>query len=235
MTLYELAFACWVFGNVLDFDKSYRRFLEAVDNTPDLDDPEHRRALLKWLNEWGCRQFARRYHPRAAREMLSWHNDFGDALPAAERHLWQLDDAEATAAVDAYADLSSRIASLRAGRLPVKFGPVGAAKILFALRPLVFPPWDSPIQNEFCYDGSPESYRRFLQRVADVLQNLAPVCRRNGFDLPELPAKLGRKLATPVKLIDEYYWVTVTRRCKLPPPEALARWLKWAKPGTPKQ
>ena len=232
-TLCDLAFACWVFGSVLDFDKSYRRLLEAVDSALDLDNSEHRRALLKWLNEWGCHQFARKDHSRAAREVLSWHNEFGDALPRAGRHLWQLDDAEVTAAVDAYAELSSRIASLRAGRLPVRFGPVGAAKVLFALRPRAFPPWDAPIQHEFGYDGSPESYRRFLQHVVAVLRNLAPACRQNGFDLPELPARLDRELATPVKVIDEYYWVTITRRCKLPPPEVVEEWLKWAKSKEP--
>jgi len=230
MTLYEVAFACWVFGNVLDFDKSYERFLKAVDRTPDLNNREHRQALLEWLNDWGCRQFACKDHCQAGSELLSWHNEFGSVLPAAEKHLWQLDDAEVTQAVHAYADLALRVASLRAGKSRVRFGPVGAAKILFALRPRAFPPWDRPIQKELRYDGSPQSYRHYLEHVIGLLRHLSAACQRHGFQLADFPLRLERHLSTPVKLIDEYYWVTVTGGCKLPAPETVKQWLEWTGP-----
>lgn len=228
MTLYELAFACWVYGNVLDFDRTYRAFVEAVGGAPDVANPKHRHALLKWLNDWGCRQFARRYHCRASEEMQSWHGDFEHLLPPSQKHLWELGDGEVSAAVEAYGGLCTRVASLRAGQVRVAFGPAGAAKLLFALRPRSLPPWDAAIQKELGYDGSQGSYRGYLQHVTEALLSLGALCEREGFTLHELPAILGREVSTPLKLIDEYYWVTVTRGCEPPAAEVLERWSEWS-------
>jgi hypothetical protein len=42
------------------------------------------------------------------------------------------------------------------------------------------------------------------------------------------PEQTGRPGSTPPKLIDEYYWVTITRAFTPPTRQDLAQWLTWA-------
>ncbi len=61
-----------------------------------------------------------------------------------------------------------------------------------------------------------------------VLSQLQQVARQAGVEVAELPALLGRPESPPPKLIDEYYWVTITRGFKPPAREELSTWLAWA-------
>jgi len=231
MTLSELAFACFVYGRLTDYDNSYRLFLEVTEDSPDLSSSEHREALLVWLNQWGCRQFALKYHEQASGEILSWHNEYSPTLFPGERNLWQLTEAELASAGAAYQSLSSRIASYRkrnSGRSPVKFGPTGAAKILFAVRPRALLPWDDSIRKGLGYDNSRASYLSFLRSAKSVLEELATSCRRNGFQLADLPRVLDRPLSSVPKLIDEYNWVTITKNYSPPDSDTFQRWATWS-------
>lgn len=51
MKLGELAFACYIYGRMSDYDSSYRRFVKATRPELDLRSKQHLLALLKWLNE----------------------------------------------------------------------------------------------------------------------------------------------------------------------------------------
>jgi len=232
MTLSELAFACFVYGRLTDYDNSYRLFLEVTEDSPDLSSSEHREALLVWLNQWGCRQFALKYHEQASGEILSWHNEYSPTLFPRDRNLWRLSEAELASAGAAYESLSGRIASYRkrGGRaVPWSIGPTGAAKILFAIRPRALVPWDGPIRRSLGYDNSQASYLKFLRRVKSVLEGLAGACQRNGFQLADLPRVLGRPLSTVPKVIDEYYWVTITKNCSPPDSDTFQRWADWSR------
>jgi hypothetical protein len=228
MRLFELAVATWVFGHVLDFDISYKAFLESVGGTLDLADPEHRNAMLVWLNKWGCRQFALAYHGEASDQIGAWYGERHGDLPTAERNLWELTGEELHAVTRAYDNLASRRASERIGTGGVRIGPTGAAKILFAARPRALPPWDDPIRRKLGFTGSPASYRAFLDDVRRCVDDLASECQRHGLRLDELPHRLGRPLSTVPKLVDEYYWVTLTRKCKLPDKATVQEWGRWA-------
>lgn len=61
MRLFELAYACRLYGQLVGYDGGLAKLRELV--APDLNvrSPEHRAALFRWLNAWGCRQFARMY------------------------------------------------------------------------------------------------------------------------------------------------------------------------------
>lgn len=227
MTLYELAFSCWVFGHALDVGTATQDLLQAVDGDPDPGDAEHRRALLKWLNGWGCRQFAKSSHGLASEEMLDWHRECAGLLPSRKEHLWELSDGQVKAACETHAKLSAKRASVRSDGVTMSFGAVGAAKLLFALRPRALAPWDSAIQRARGHGEAAESYCLYLRHVKELLLSLEPLCRDLGCTLQELPALVGREMSTPVKLIDEYYWVTVTRDCRPPKPERLQQWLGW--------
>lgn len=59
MKLNELAAACKLYDEKTNFDDSYIDFIKSIDYSLDLTKPLHRQYLLKWLNRWACRQFAK--------------------------------------------------------------------------------------------------------------------------------------------------------------------------------
>jgi len=228
--LSQLAFGCFVYGGLSNYDESYLRFLKITGGAPDLGNPSHRKALLEWLNKWGCRQFAVKYHDHSSREILSWHNAHASTLFPRDRELPELGEPELAAAGAAYESLSARIASYkkRKGRTyAVSFGPTGAAKILFAIRPHALPPWDDAIRRKLGHDESEASYVSFLKSVKSLLGELARSCERHGLRLQDLPQALGRPDSTVPKLIDEHYWVTKTKNCSPPHPPTLRQWARW--------
>jgi hypothetical protein len=232
MNLAELAFACYIYTRMTDFDGSYCRFLEKVSPQLDLKQERHRMALLKWLNDWGCRQFALLYHPLASREIGDWYQHCGQELFPEDCTLLSLTDTEFAKVQPAYSNLVGRPASIRklkdGGETQVQIGPTGAAKILFAIRPKALIPWDDSIRNELNLDASARSYCVYLRVAQEYLQELNCVCRKLGFDLNNLPLMLGRPNSTVAKLIDEYAWVTISRKCPTPEKEEFMRWVDWS-------
>lgn len=230
MKLTELAFACFVYSNMSDYDSSYREFLKETRPRVDLGIEHHRRALLNWLNDWGCRQFAIEYHDMASSELKDWNKAYSERLSTIHKSLISLtsDDIKTIKAI--YSDLVSKKASkrkLKNKMATVEFGPTGAAKILFAQMPNTFIPWDQPIRTKFDLDGTADSYCDFLMKVRDQLEELSKDCERNGFVLHDLPNILNRDGSSVAKLIDEYYWVTITNGSEAPRKKDLQLWLSW--------
>ncbi len=231
MTLSELAFACFLYSQLTGDDSSHLLFLQITSGSPDLSNPDHRKALLVWLNQWGCRQFALEYHELASGEILSWHNEHSAAFFPEDRNLWELTESELASAGVAYESLSSRTASYRTrsgNTFRVSFGPAGASKILFAIRSRALLPWDGSIRESLGYDKSQASYLSCLRHVKSMLEELATSCQRNGFQLADLPQQMGRPHSTVPKLIDEYYWIKITKSYSLPDSDAFRRWANWS-------
>lgn len=231
MELSELAFACLLYARFTNYDDSYISFLQSTSHHPDLVDPEHRRALLIWLNQWGCRQFASEYHDLASSEILSWYNQFNSTLFDRDKNLLELTEAEIYSVTRAYEALSNKTASFRRRKgstLRITVGPTGASKILFALRRNALLPWDAPIREYYGYDGSGTSYVRYLTHVKHVVEELASECGKKGIELDSLPELLDRPDSTVPKLIDEYHWVTITRGCSPPTREIFRNWVRWS-------
>jgi hypothetical protein len=136
--------------------------------------------------------------------------------------------------VSAYAALRDSLASKRlqaSGRLDhVTYGPTGAAKTLFALRPNVFPPWDDPMRAKLRLSGDAASFREYLTSVAEQLRQLSDEARVPVNDFPQL---IGWPDSSPPKLFDEYNWVVITRRCPPPTPDEALRWAEWATKPAP--
>jgi hypothetical protein len=231
MKLSDLAFACYVYSRMSNYDKSYTYFLNCTNNRIDIRINGHRIALIKWLNSWGCRQFALNYHNLASEEISDWYEEFGNLLFPRNMTLLELSDNDIVLVSKAYAKLVGRTASKRktknAGEVDVMIGPTGAAKILFALRPNALAPWDESIRDKLNLDGSPSSYTNYLRIVKDNLEELSETCKRNGYDLSELPNLVGRPGSSLAKLVDEYFWVTISRNCPPPAHDDLARWVNW--------
>lgn len=231
MKLAELAFACYVYGRMTGYDSSYLQFLKETSPQLDLSNEQHRKALLNWLNDWGCRQFAIDYHGLASEEICNWYQDVGNQLFPLDRTLLDLSDSDFTSVRTAYAKLVNRTASKRnlrgGGQAKVEFGPTGTAKILFALRSNALIPWDEPIRSKFQFENSADEYAKYLKLVRKNLEELKDACERNGCGLSDLPQLLGRPKSSLTKLIDEYFWVTVSRKCPAPTSKELAQWAQW--------
>jgi hypothetical protein len=216
MDMGQLEWACRLYGQLTNYDASLRELRSAVDGRLDPWRADHRARLLRWLNQWGCRQFALDYHEIASESLAAWADAWMADLPNAAVTLVDLTDGEVRTYAEAYADLARRTASYkrRAKRTSaVTFGPTGAAKTLFALRPEAVPPWDDPIRRRLGANGDLGSFRRYLLDVATQLRSLAAEAR---VPVSQLPALVGRPGSNPPKLIDEYNWVVITRG--LPPP-----------------
>jgi hypothetical protein len=229
--LAELAFACRVYEGMSGYDKSYYRFLDGTKPLLDLQKEQHMEALLKWLNDWGCRQFAKDDHPLAAREISDWHTEVAFRLFPIDKDILALSEGDLAVVERAYAGLTDRTASMRrrlvSAEGPVKIGPTGASKILFALRPEALIPWDEFMRKRSECDGTARSYTAFLRGVRAQLQGLNAECAIHGFQVQDLPQVLGRRGCTLPKLIDEFHWVTISRGCPVPAKEELKRWASW--------
>ena len=230
MNIGELAVACFAYSALTGYADSFDGFVSSVDGDPDLSKADHRQAMLRWLNQWGCRQFSLEYHTLALSELLEWYHQSAVVLPETDRQLWELSAAELEQYAEHFDRLSARQACIRerGGKsLSVTFGPTAAAKILFALRPKVFVAWDEPMRREFRYDGSGRSYVEFLLKIRLDLLSLRSECQTGEFELSALPRELDRPYSTPAQLVGEYYWVTVTRQVKIPKSAQVQRWASW--------
>ena len=259
MTLFELAYACYLYSNSPEYrryNESYAKFTRVTEGCPNLDNPQHRSALLTWLRKWGCRQFARAYERLASDEVFDWWNRGKKILFADDRYLWELGGQELDSAGDAYRALLIRTASYRKKdeeTSRVSIGPTGASKIMFAIRPNALAPWDEKIRkslrcSEFAITDFSEGvekavertlqklqreYVEYLGRLKKDLQALAPCCLKCGFQLADLPKELGRDHSSVPKLIDDFHWITITKKRSLPDQEALRHWIKQTFPHWP--
>jgi hypothetical protein len=231
MRLYEAAIACRAYGAFGGgFDDSLQAFIAQTDGAPDLESGGCGPHLMKWLNDWGCRQFAKEHHRDALERLRAWAHRHADDLPGYTTSILRLTEAEIRGTARAYDELKEIEASQRRtihGTHGVRVGATGAAKILYALRPNTLPPWDDAIRERLKCDGSAESYNRFLRLVMDEIQELLADAARHGVSSEQLPSAIGRGVSTLPKIVDEYFWVTITRNFTIPKPLELQTWASW--------
>jgi hypothetical protein len=199
------------FGVVTGPDSSSRKLAEATGGQVDLAIPAHRAAAITWLRAWGCRHLRRADTPRTSEALRAWWAAWGARLPGGQQTLTGLSGAEMITAGQAYAALRARPAARRSvqGRdVDVAFGDTATAKLLFAIRPQVFPPWDEAIRLAFGRPGGGDAYVRLLRLSAAALDGLA---RRLAVPVGGLPEVLGRPGSSPPKLVDEYLLIRITR------------------------
>lgn len=229
ISLGDLAFACYVYEAMTGFDESVAEFRTATAPGVDLRSAEHGLHLLHWLNHWGCR-LATAHHDMLSVSLAIWYKVVAERLPGPDVRLVSMKDSK----LEVFAEIFDSLRGLTAAekthgghKYSVSFGPTAAAKTLFALRPHVFVAWDDAIRSELGHDGSGASYVRFL---ADVREKLGALANR-GVNLDKLPLRLGRPHSTAAELIDEYYWVTITKGATPPEPALLQEWMDWSIQG----
>ena len=230
LTLSRLALACTMYDSLTPFNDSLRRLNSVTSGSIDLTRAEHRSSLMKWLNDWGCRHLSRDQHEVTSRSILNWYQADGATLFPVERQLWDLDDQELEATAATYGSLKDMtgVWRIRGGRkVEVSIGATAASKILFAIRPGALMPWDEAMRTGFKCDGSPTSYSDYLKEIRRMTFEIGDLCKNNGFEIDDLPKELGRPKSTVLALVNEYIWVTATRKCELPSSNTLARWATW--------
>lgn len=225
MTLARLAVAAHVYPAISGSDPEFWSRAGAGFN---LDEREDVTWLLGWLNRYGCRQFKKSDHLHVARDLGPWWRANERVLPSRDAGLIDLDGPTIAAIQIAHYELSRVHACTRSTGVIATIGPVGASKLLFALRPKSLPPWDRAIREKLQEYEHVASYSDYLWYAKDVLSTIAQECQRRGLDVATLPARLGRPEATLAKLLDEYHWLTITRGYQLPDTDTLRDWLEWS-------
>jgi len=227
VTLGKIAVAGLLFDSLTPYNTSLVDFKSATGDRLDLVIKEHRSALMNWLNDWGCRHLSKDQHQVASKSILHWYQTNCATLFSDKTPLWQLEDQEIETAANAYGSLKDKTGARRVrggNKREVHIGPTAASKILFAIRPKALMPWDEAMRKSFRCDGSPESYFEYLIEIRDLTLHIGDLCRNKGFQIDDLPQRLGRSNSTVLALVNEYIWVTVTRKVELPSSETLKQW-----------
>lgn len=169
--------------------------------------------ILKFLNEWGCRQFKKENHKEAAKSLIDWHNRYFKYLPNHSSCLINKKEEEIAKYIEIFDALKESYASKDKRGTIKTFGPIGAAKALFALRKNMFVPWDNAIiKGRYLPNG--KSYVDYLLNVRIELLKLKEECQKRNIEFERLPITLNNHFSSLVKLIDDYYWLTITRSFK---------------------
>jgi hypothetical protein len=227
--LFELAYCCNLYSNE-EYDRASLELHDATGPSVDPGNEQHVAPLFNWLRRWGCRQFAIGDEAVARASLVDWWSTWGGSLPPSELALDEVDDSGLDVIAGAYDDLRARQASwqrLPSGPVAKTFGPTGAAKTLYAIRPRSCSPWDDPIRKWLGVRVTAEGYRRHVVRIRDELAEAAADLGP-GHASAQLPGLLGRAGSSPVKLVDEHDWVRYTRGFTVPSPEQFLRWAEWA-------
>ena len=227
MTLCKLALASKMYDSLTPFNSSLKLLNENTGGNIDLTNSKHRISLMKWLNDWGCRHLSEDQHEVASHSILNWYQVDGASLFTKDKPLWDLEDAELKIAARAYGSLKDKTGAQRVhgrSQQEVHIGPTAASKILYAIRPKALMPWDEAMRKSFKHDGSPDSYFEYLIEIRNLTSHIGDLCRNKGFQIDDLPQKLGRPNSTVLALINEYIWVTETRKVELPSSETLTQW-----------
>lgn len=229
VTLSKLAIAGLLFNSLTPYNASLSELRHATGNRLDLSIKEHCKAVVRWLNDWGCRHLSEDHHDTAADSITVWYKAASAKLLEEEKPLWQADDGELSAVSGAYASLRDKLGAWRirdGERLKVRIGPTAASKILFAIRPKALMPWDEAMRTALKQERSLRTYLDYLLVVRDLTLHVDSLCRNQGFRLEDLPLRLGRPESTVIELMNEYIWVTATRQVELPSSEGLERWVE---------
>ena len=234
MRLGELAFTSYIFSKM--DDGTYEEFLRNTGGHFNIEKSGHSQHLLNWLRKWGMRN-AKNADEAATERLIQWHKQYGHELPDENRNIWDLDGDDLQTVRSAYKSLLEHNISYTTPNnrnRSISFGAIGAAKILFALRPKAFPPWDNKIRKKLHHDGwiigdsDVELYLSLIKYINKIILELRQKCSLANFQLTELPTRLHRPNSTTIpKLIDEYHWITITRGIEPPDRETLQEWLNW--------
>jgi len=216
MNLVNLKVACFLYNQFTDYDNNYLKFLSKYENL-DLIVKDQVVDLIKWLRSWGCRQFKNECESTSIASIKDWYNVNLEKIPNNDIHLIDYDlNQNNEKIIQIFNDLSCRVASKRTFRnktIEIQIGPVGTAKTLFAINPNLFAPWDTSIYHRLNLNGNGIGYVRYLKIIQQKLKHLRLEAESKNINWNDIFSYLKKKHKSHPKLIDEYFWVTITKGC----------------------
>lgn len=219
MTLFELAYACRLFGK----DDAYDTLRRKLGQNPDLASDGQQQSLLEFLNKWGCRISRDRFQS-LKQNLQTWASTSVTLLPATDKDIRSLTGDDCTKVASSYDALLKKIGNWY----------TCATKTLHAIRPRSLPMWDRRIRDWFLtirastQSSTGQIYAAFIRYVAEEeLSTLENDANRLGYSLTDIPQLVEKPNYSLVKLVDEYYWITKTREYTFPTRTELQQWLSW--------
>jgi hypothetical protein len=181
----------------------------AVGGEVDLSLAEHRRALHRWLNAWGCRI---RYAQPGEADLFdagiaSWWSRRCAGLVTVTGTLSDLSDDQITWLSAAFEDLATVPVARTVAGTDRTMGATAAAKALYALRPRTVMPWDLKIAQRLHGGRDTIAFAAHLRLGRDWARQLL---RDTGWDEPRLAAEVGQPGASLARLLDQYCYVRFT-------------------------
>jgi len=194
-----------VFNGFTGVDNSWLMLRELTRPSVDLLREDHRAAVVRWLNSWGCRiRYPRPGEPNLLDSGLhSWWTAWVDTMP--KTSLVSLSDNDIEVLAGAFDGLAA--VTVKAGKGGRTLGPTAAAKTLYAVHPAGVMPWDAAIAAWLhgARDGAAfAAHLRLGRQWAHTVLNAA------GVDEHALPALTGRAAVPLSKVLDEHLYVTIT-------------------------
>lgn len=219
MTINELKIATYLYSKFTDYDRS---FSEIMGKHFDLNLELDQDTILNFLRAWGCRQFKKDDQAHTAKEISNWFKGYSPFLEKINWNLFNATDNEISNCEIMFNDLMNLTASIKKN-FKHTIGPVGAAKLLFALKNNSFAPWDGPIIKNRRVSKDGYGYCLYLFFLKENLLSIKSECESKGIDFNNLPSILNKPKSSHIKIIDEYLWVSITRGCK---PTELLKFIK---------
>jgi hypothetical protein len=223
MKLYELAYACRLYRG--QFDRAYDQMTKVLGRNPDLASQAQQDSLMRFLNDWRCR-IPQKNFPILKERLQRWATLWVPQLPDTGRDIRSLNESERAQIGTSYEELLHLGAGLN-------FQDTAAAKTLHALRSHALPIWDAAIKSWFIGKrglstrSAGQTYSDFLHHVAGEISELEVDVARLGHSLSDVAQLVQGSGGSLVKLVDEYYWVTITDGHALPTRVDLEQWLRW--------
>ena len=73
--------------------------------------------------------------------------------------------------------------------------------------------WDGPICQNKGYTLDGHGYIKYLKDIQETSFEIEKECKERGLEIYDLVKITNRPISTLPKLIDEYNWVTITKKC----------------------
>ena len=221
----RLAWAALFYHNMENYDEPYRELLQKSEiiltlrtNPNNLLRDQVKDNIIKgFLLRWGCRPLQATDKLAECiieatikiQNSLQWLNDK------------KLIDLDLAGNDNAIKDCYQTMVNIRNG-----FSHTAASKFLHVISPELFVIWDGPMRKHYkkYYDiaESAEGYFEYMKQMKeDLIQKVLPSFSKANNECPA--AFLSEKLKidppkTLVKYLDEYNWITITKKVILPPP-----------------
>lgn len=216
INLLHLKIACYLYNQFTNYDDSYLELSKKYSSL-DLTKSIQIKALIEWLRAWRCRQFKVSDEKLSTESIMDWYTSKELKIPNTSQNLIEYDLTNNKGLIiEIFNDLSARKASTRqrgSYDVDICIGPVGTAKILFALRPNLFSPWDTPIYTKLQLAGDGSGYIDYLAKIQEALKSIKNEIKSTNTSWDKLFEYLEKKHNSYPKLIDEYYWVAITKKC----------------------